>query len=174
MYSFYRILFRLFWTAIKVLGNIEETLNAIWGVKRSRTVIRKFSDYLSIMIIGPLMFFFSSSLAVYLASQVTDFTQQTELAQLVDPVVYFLIELTPVFLIWILFTLTFMIIPNTKVNFKAAILSAIVSGTLYHWVQWFYIEFQIGASRYSTVYGTFAALPLFLIWLQLSWFIVLF
>jgi membrane protein len=68
----------------------------------------------------------------------------------------------------------FMIIPNTKVNFTAALLAAIVSGTLYHWVQLFYIEFQIGATRYSTVYGTFAALPLFLIWLQLSWFIVLF
>lgn len=164
----------LLWTAIKVLGNIEETLNVIWGVKRSRTFIRKFSDYLSIMVIGPLIFFFSSSLAVYLASQVTDLTQRTELAQLVDPIVYYLIELTPIFLIWILFTLTFMIIPNTKVNFSAAFLSAIVSGTLYHWVQWFYIEFQIGAARYSTVYGTFAALPLFLIWLQLSWFIVLF
>ena len=164
----------LIWTALKVLGNIEETLNAIWGVKRSRTVIRKFSDYLSIMIIGPLIFFFSSSLAVYLASQVTDLTQKTELAQLVNPLVYYLIELTPVFLIWILFTLMFMIIPNTKVNFRPALLSAIISGTLYHWVQLFYIDFQIGATRYSTVYGTFAALPLFLIWLQLSWFIVLF
>jgi membrane protein len=164
----------LIWTALKVLSNIEETLNAIWGVKRSRTVIRKFSDYLSIMIIGPLIFFFSSSLAVYLASQVTDLTQKTELAELVNPVVYYLIELTPLFLIWILFTLTFMIIPNTKVNFKPALLGAIISGTFYHWVQLFYIDFQIGATRYSTVYGTFAALPLFLIWLQLSWFIVLF
>jgi len=164
----------LLWTALKVLSNIEETLNAIWGVKRSRTLIRKFSDYLSIMIIGPLIFFFSSSLAVYLASEVTDLTQKTELAQLVNPVVYYLIELTPVFLIWILFTLMFMIIPNTKVNFRAAILGAIFSGTLYHWVQLFYIDFQIGATRYSTVYGTFAALPLFLIWLQVSWFIVLF
>lgn len=164
----------LLWTALKVLGNIEETLNVIWGVKRGRTFIRKFSDYLSIMIVGPLIFFFSSSLAVYLASQVTDLTQKTELAQLVDPIVYFLIELSPIFLLWILFTLMFMIIPNTKVNFFPAFLSAIVSGTLYHWVQWFYIEFQIGATRYSTVYGTFAALPLFLIWLQLSWFIVLF
>ena len=164
----------LLWTALKVLGNIEETLNAIWGVKRSRTVIRKFSDYLSIMLIGPLFFFFSSSMAVYLASQVTDFTQETELAQVVNPVVYFLIELTPFFLIWILFILIFMIIPNTKVNFKPALLSAIISGTLYHWAQLFYIDFQLGATRYSTVYGTFAALPLFLLWLQLSWFIVLF
>ena len=164
----------LIWTAVKVLGNIEETLNAIWGVKRSRTVIRKFSDYLSIMIVGPVIFFFSSSLALFLAGQVTSFTAETELAPVVDPVVYFLIELTPYFLIWILFTLTFMIIPNTKVKFSAALLAAIISGTMYHWVQLFYIEFQVGATRYSTVYGTFAALPLFLIWLQLSWFIVLF
>lgn len=163
----------LLWTAIRVLGNIEETLNLIWGVRRSRSFARKFSDYVTIMVIGPIIFFSSGSLAVYITSQVTSFAQHTEILSMINPVVFYLLKLTPFVLIWLLFTLTYMIIPNTKVKFSSAFYGALFAGTLYQWVQWFYIEFQFGATKYSTIYGTFAALPLFLIWLQLSWFILL-
>jgi membrane protein len=163
----------LLWAAVRVLGNIEETLNTIWGVKRSRTFVRRFSDFLTIMIIGPVISFSSSSLAVYIASQVSSFTKDSDYFSLVDPVLYYLLKLTPYFLIWLLFTLTYMIIPNTKVKFKSAFYGAIVAGTLFQWAQGFYLQFQFGAAKYSAIYGTFAALPLFLIWLQLSWFILL-
>ncbi len=164
----------LIWAAIRVLGNIEESLNNIWSVKRSRSFIRKFSDYLSIMIIGPIIFLVSSSVAVYIRTQVTDLTQNVELLNVMDPLIVFLLKLIPYTLSWLLFTLTYMIIPNTKVNFKAGIYGAIIAGTLYQFVQVLYIGFQIGAARYSAIYGSFAALPLFLLWIQLSWFIVLF
>jgi len=163
----------LLWAAVKVLGNIEESLNTIWTIKRSRTFIRKFSDYLSIMIIGPIFFFVSSSVAVYVASQATDLTQNNTYFNLINPLIFFFIKLIPYVLIWILFTLMYMIIPNTKVKLTAAVFGSFIAGTLYQWTQWFYLEFQIGASRYNALYGSFAALPLFLIWLQLSWFIVL-
>lgn len=163
----------LIWSAIRVLGNIEETLNAIWGVRRSRSFARKFSDYVTIMVIGPVIFFASSSLAVYITSQVTTLTKETDFLIVLHPVVFYLLKLTPLVLIWLLFTLTYMIIPNTRVKFGSAFYGAIFAGTLYQLVQLFYIEFQFGATKYSTIYGTFAALPLFLIWLQLSWFILL-
>lgn len=163
----------LLWSAIRVLGNIEETLNAIWGVRRSRSFARKFSDYVTIMVIGPVIFLSSSSLALYITTQVTLLTQGTEYQNLINPVLFYLLKITPYILIWLLFTLTYMIIPNTKVKFSSAFYGAVIAGTLYQWVQWFYIAFQFGATKYSTIYGTFAALPLFLIWLQLSWFILL-
>jgi membrane protein len=64
--------------------------------------------------------------------------------------------------------------PNTKVNFKSGILGGIVAGTIYELVQWFYITFQVGVTKYSAIYGGFAVLPLFIIWLQVSWLILLF
>jgi membrane protein len=64
--------------------------------------------------------------------------------------------------------------PNTKVNFKAGLLGGVVAGTIYQIAQWAYISFQVGAARYNAIYGSFAALPLFLMWVQISWWIVLF
>lgn len=163
----------LLWAAVRVLGNIEQTLNSIWGVKRARPFVRKFSDFLTILIIGPVISFSSSSLAVYITSQVTTLTRESHFLDLIDPLLFYLLKLTPYFLIWLLFTLTYMIIPNTKVKFKAALYGAVVAGTLFQWLQGFYLQFQFGAAKYSAIYGTFAALPLFLIWLQFSWFILL-
>lgn len=162
----------LLWTALKVLNNIEETLNTIWKVSQSRSFIRKFSDYLSIMVLGPVLFFISSSMAVYITSQVADLTQNGIFSAL-HPIVMFLLKLVPYVLIWVLFTLMYMIIPNTKVKIQSAFYGALIGGTIYQLVQWVYIEFQVGVARYDSIYGSFAALPLFLIWLQLSWFIVL-
>jgi len=66
------------------------------------------------------------------------------------------------------------VMPNTKVNFKSAFIAGIISGTAFVFIQWVYIHFQVGVSKYNAIYGSFAALPLFLIWLQTSWLIVLF
>ena len=163
----------LLWTVLKVLGNIEESLNTIWKISRSRSFIRKFSDYLSIMILGPVLFLVSGSIAVFITAQVTDFTQNNSTFNALNPVVMIFLKLVPYALIWILFTLTYMIIPNTKVQLKAALYGAVIAGTIFQLVQWVYIDLQVGVSRYNAIYGSFAALPLFLFWLQLSWFIVL-
>jgi membrane protein len=84
------------------------------------------------------------------------------------------LKLIPYVLIWILFTILYIIMPNTKVSLKAGLLGGVIAGTLYNLAQWAYISFQIGAAKYNAIYGSFAALPLFLMWLQISWWIVLF
>jgi membrane protein len=89
-------------------------------------------------------------------------------------VIFLLLKFTPYILIWVLFSLIYLIMPNTKVSYKAAVPAGIIAGTLYQLAQWAYIGFQIGAARYSAIYGSFAALPLFLMWIQISWWIALF
>jgi len=86
----------------------------------------------------------------------------------------FIIKLLPYAALWLLFTFIYIFMPNTKVNFKSGVLAGIVAGTIYQVLQWAYVNFQVGVAKYNAIYGSFAALPLFLVWLQLSWLIVLF
>jgi membrane protein len=165
----------LFWSVLKVLGHIEmAALNDIWGIKENRSWGRKFSDYLSIMLISPVLVLMSGSATVFITTQVTQITQKVELLGVISPLISFLLKFSPYVLIWALFTILYIIMPNTKVNFKAGLLGGVVAGTLYQIAQWAYISFQISAAKYNAIYGSFAALPLFLMWLQISWWIVLF
>ena len=164
----------LFWSVLKVLGHIEMALNDIWGIEESRSWGRKFSDYFSIMLISPILVLMSGSVTVFITTQVAQITQKVALLGIFSPLISILLKLIPYVLIWILFTILYIIMPNTKVNFKAGLLGGVVAGTLYQIAQWAYISFQIGAAKYNAIYGSFAALPLFLMWLQISWWIVLF
>jgi membrane protein len=164
----------LFWTVIKVLGNIEASFNDIWGVKEPRTFVRKLSDYLSVMLLCPILLIMSSSITVFVSTQIVLITEKVALLGIISPIIYFALKLLPYCVIWILFTFIYMFMPNIKVNFKSALLAGIVAGTIYEIVQLIYINFQVGVAQYNAIYGSFAALPLFLIWLQLSWFIVLY
>jgi membrane protein len=162
----------LFWSAIKVLGHIEGALNAIWKV-RARTFIRKFSDYLAIMIISPLLIIVSSSVNVFITTQVKAISGKLALLQAASPVIVLLLKLLPFGLIWLLFILIYMVMPNTQVRFSSALTSGIIAGTVYQIFQGIYISAQVLVSQYNAIYGSFAALPLFLVWLQVSWMIVL-
>ncbi len=164
----------LFWSVLKVLGHIEMALNDIWEIKQQRSWGRKFSDYLSIMLIAPILILMSGSVTVYVTARVTEITQKVEILGAISPLISLLLQYSPYVLIWALFTILYIIMPNTKVNFKAGLLGGVVAGTLYQIAQGFYISFQIGAARYNAIYGSFAALPLFLMWVQISWWIVLF
>jgi len=164
----------LFWSVIKVLSHIEAALNDIWEVKESRSWGRKFSDYLSIMMICPILVLMSSSVTVFITTQVNLITQKIALLGLISPLISFGLKLIPYALIWLLFTLLYIIMPNTKVSLKAGFLGGVVAGTIYQIAQLLYIGFQVGAARYNAIYGSFAALPLFLMWVQVSWWIVLF
>lgn len=163
----------LFWTVIKVFGNIEKSFNDIWGVKKPRSLGRKFSDYLSMMLLCPILFIASSSITVFLASQLERVFQETVLLGAIAPLIQVLLKLLPFCVVWILFTFLYIFMPNTKVNFGSGLLAGVVAGTMYQILQWVYVSFQIGVAKYNAIYGSFAALPLFLVWLQFSWFIVL-
>ncbi len=164
----------LFWTIIKLLGNIESSFNEIWGVKKPRSFGRKFSDYLSTMLICPILLVMSGSTTVFVSSQVQLLMQKIAILGIFAPLVTLLLKLLPYCTLWIAFTFIFIFIPNTKVRFRSALIAGIVAGTIFQLVQWAYINFQIGAAKYGAIYGSFAALPLFLLWLQISWLVVLF
>jgi membrane protein len=164
----------LFWSVIKVLGHIENSFNEIWEVEEARSWGRKFSDYLSIMLISPVLVILSSSVTVFISTQVRSITEQIALLGVFSPLISIILKLLPYGLIWILFTMLYLLMPNTRVKLKPALVGGIAGGTIYQIVQWGYIYFQVGVARYNAIYGSFAALPLFLIWLQLSWLIVLF
>jgi len=164
----------LFWSVIKVLSHIEASLNDIWEIKESRTWGRKFSDYLAVMLISPILILVSSSATVFITTQITQLTQQIKLLGVLSPLIFLSFKLIPYVLIWILFTVIYVLMPNTKVNLKAGLVAGIIAGTIFQIVQWGYISFQVGTAKYNAIYGSFAALPLFLMWVQISWWVVLF
>jgi membrane protein len=164
----------LLWTIISVLSNIENSFNDIWGVIKPRSFGRKFSDYLSMILVCPILLAISGSATVFVSSQVKLITEKIPLLQNLGPAFWLPLKLLPYVTIWVVFTFIFAFMPNTKVRFKSALIGGIVAGTIFQIVQWIYINFQIGVAGYGAIYGSFAAMPLFLIWLQTSWLIVLF
>ncbi len=164
----------LFWSVVKVMGHAEESFNVIWCVDQGRSFGRRFNDYLSIMLLGPFLMLLSSSANVYITSQIAIITEKIALLDMFSSIIFSLLKLTPLLLIWIMFSIMYILMPNTRVKLQAGVIAGFIAGVAFHLVQWGYIAFQIGAARYNAIYGTFAALPLFLIWLQLSWIIVLF
>jgi len=160
----------LFWTVISILGRIEDSFNTIWEARQSRTIIRKFTDYLSMMVLGPILFAIWSSVNVLVVGEVKGFMSDISF---IGPATLFLLKLLPYLSIWMLLLILYLVMPNTRVPVRSAVIAAFVSGILIQVAQWVYIRFQIGVSTQSAIYGSFAAIPLFLAWLQISWIIVL-
>jgi membrane protein len=162
----------LLWSSIGLLNNIENALNSIWKTRIGRSYMRKATDYLATIIIGPVFFITLISLNVFITTQVKSL-QSNIWVEAIDPVLHSILEFFPYFLSWLLFTFIYVFIPNTKVYWKSAITAGIIAGSTFQVWQWLYIKFQIGVASYGAIYGSFAALPLFLIWLQISWLILL-
>jgi membrane protein len=156
----------LFWSVIQVLNNMEASFNDIWELRKARSPMRKFSDYLAIMILSPFALGLSGSATVKIQSAATDF-------EMIKPLAEILLKSVPYLSIWILFTIIFIVMPNTKVKLKYALVAGIFSGTIAMIFQYLYQELQIGAFRFNTLYGSIAAIPLFLLWMQITWLIVL-
>jgi len=163
----------LLWSIIKVLSNIEKSFNNIWEVHRSRPLLRKLTDYLGLIILAPVFLILASSSTVFITSKIEYLSNNYSLLELLSPAILSMIKLLPYVLIWLILIMLYMIMPNTRVKFTSALIAAIIAGSIYQLTQWAYISFQIGVSRNNAIYGSFAALPLFLIWIHLSWMIVL-
>jgi len=164
----------LFYSVSKIFSSIETSFNDIWKIEKPRAIVRKFTDYLSMMLIAPILLIASSSISVFLATQLNTIGKQIELIGYVSKYLMFALNFIPLFLIWILFSVVYIVMPNTKVSPQSGIIAGIIAGSAFVVTQWIYIDFQIGVSQYNAIYGSFAALPLLLIWLQISWTIVLF
>jgi len=159
-------------TVISVLGNIEEAFNVIWGVKETRSIYRKFSDYLSVVITAPLLFLAAISITTTLQSQ-TIIKWLVETSYLGDALLFFF-RLVPYLIIWLALVFLYIFIPNTRVRFKSALVGGVLAGTVWQLAQWGYIHFQVGVGKYNAIYGTLALLPVFMVWIYTSWLIVLF
>jgi membrane protein len=164
----------LCWTAISILSRIEESFNHIWGVKKARNIVRKITDSISIVMFTPVLMIIAGSAAVLVGSKEQGVIGRIELLGSVSGLILIALKLLPYVSIWAMLTLNYIIIPNRRVPFESAVFAGIVTGTIYQLVQYVYIKFQIGVASYGAIYGSFAVLPLFVVWLKLSWMIVLF
>jgi membrane protein len=164
----------LLYTIVIVLIYVEETFNGIWQIKKSRPFSRRVSDYFAMMFVAPLFVILSSAASVFLTTRVAEISDDLQFLAFLSPALMFLVNLTPYVLIWIVFLLIYMVMPNTNVKFSSALIAALIAGTFFILTQWAYIYFQLGVSRYNAIYGSFAALPLLLFWIRISWLIVLF
>jgi len=157
----------LLWSVISLLINIENSFNDIWEIKKGRTWYRKVTDYLTIMFIAPIFLIVSGSLTVAIQTHVLD-------AYLYSGLSAFFLKVISFTMICGVFTFLYIVLPNTRVTFKSALTAAFFATILFELLEWAYVSFQIGTMRMNAIYGSFAALPLFLIWIQYSWYIVLF
>lgn len=162
-------LIMLLWTVLILTDNIERSFNAIWQVKHPRTVFRKITDYFSMLLLLPLLIVISSGLTIFM----TTYVKQMDNYLLLGPVLKFLVRMIPYTLTWGMFIGLFVFIPNTKVRLSHAILPGILAGSAFQAFQYFYINSQIWVSNYNAIYGSFAAIPMFLLWTQISWTICL-
>ena len=163
----------LFWTVINVISNIEESFNHIWKITQSRSLSRKFSDYLSLMLLAPIVLVLSGSISLFLKTKVTWLMTVIQLSDAGSWLVIKGLGLLPLMLMIGLFGFVFIFMPNHKVNIKAGMIAGVVTGVLSYLLQWVYLSLQLGASSYNAIYGSFAALPLLVIWLQAGWMVVL-
>lgn len=163
----------LIWSVLQVLSSIEESFNSIWQVTANRTWVRKFTDYFSILLLAPIFIISAGSATIFISAFITEFAEQWIRLGFVKQIIIFSINLIPYILNAVLFMLLYMVIPNTRVKLKSAIVAGMVAGFSFQLFQWAYVEFQVGVSRSNAIYGSFAFFPLFITFLQVSWIIVL-
>ncbi len=159
----------LLWTLISILGSVEHAFNDIWGVKNGRSFWRKLTDYLAIFLILPVLMICANGAAVFVSTNI----KQVLPFDFSMPLIKWMIDLASVIMVWLFFTAVYILVPNTKVKFKNALVAGIFAGTGFLILQWLFISGQIYVSRYNAIYGSFAFLPLLLIWIQLVWVICL-
>lgn len=160
----------LLWTVFRMFGNIETYFDEVWKVKKSRTLWQQASSYVPMIILFPIFLVGSSNLLVFISNQ----AQSIGMLKIFDPLIELIVQLFSSFVSWMVLSFLYIYIPNAKVYWKSGIISGIVAGILYSQWQWVYVTFQVNTSSYGAIYGSFAAFPLFLIWLNYSWWIILF
>ncbi len=160
----------MLYTVLMLVSNIEDAFNEIWQVKKPRSIFRTFTDYLAMFFLFPIIIVITSGLSIFMANiadLMPDFL-------LLGPTMRFLIDLIPYTLMSGMFIALYIFMPNTHVKPINAVFPGILAGFAMQGLQIVYIHSQIFLSSYNAIYGSFAALPLFMLWLQISWTICLF
>ena len=160
----------MLYTVLMLVSNVEDAFNEIWQVKKPRSLFRTFTDYLAMFFLFPIIIVLSSGISIFIATvadSLPDFL-------LLGPFVRMLIDLLPYVLMVCMFIALYIFMPNTRVKPKSALVPGILAGIAMQGLQIFYIHSQMFLSSYNAIYGSFAALPLFMLWVQISWTICLF
>lgn len=161
----------LFITVLSLMGTIEEAFNHIWRVKSPRKLARRFSDYLSAILVGPVLIFAAVTITATLQSNAI--VQALLSLQALGVVILTLLRLVPYLTLWGAFTFVYMFIPNTRVRLRSALVGGLVAAILWQTVGWGFAVFVASSTRYYVIYSSFAILLLFLLWLHVGWVIVL-
>lgn len=163
------LLFMLY-TVLMLVTNIERTFNDIWHVKKERSIFRTFTDYFAMLFLVPIVLVVTSGISIFLAT----LTGELPDLFLLTPTIGFLLDISPYVLMSSLFIALYVFMPNTHVRIRTCIVPGIMAGVAMQWLQLVYIHSQMWVSSYNAIYGSFAALPLFMLWVQISWTICLF
>ncbi|MDE6085885.1 MAG: YihY/virulence factor BrkB family protein [Muribaculaceae bacterium] len=159
----------LLYTLISLLGSVEDAFNNIWNIKQGRSIGRKITDYTAILLLLPILLVCSSGISVFMST-----TLMTALPfKFMSPIISVIVDFIGIALGWLFFAGTYALIPNTHVKFKNALIAGVLAGTGYYILQWLFVSGQLYVTRYNAIYGSFAFLPLLLLWLQLVWLITL-
>lgn len=164
-------LITLFITVLSLMATIEQAFNHIWRVRSPRKLARKFSDYLSVILVGPLLVF--AALTVTATLQSNTFAKALLSLEPFGTVILTLLRLVPYLTLWAAFTFCYLFIPNTRVKLRSAVIGGLVAALLWQSVGWGFAVFVASSTRYYAIYSSFAILLLFLLWLQVGWMIVL-
>ncbi len=163
----------LLWTVVRMFGNIENYFNQFWHIKQSRSIWQQIKSFLPLILLFPLFLVGSSSLVLFLTTESHLFLDSFGFSNLVDQTILFFAMVARFLLSWSWLSFLFIYLPNTKVPWKAGIIAGLFAGLFFSLWQWIYVTFQVNAASYGAIYGSFAAIPLFLFWLNYSWLILL-
>ncbi|NQT94746.1 MAG: YihY family inner membrane protein [Lentisphaerae bacterium] len=163
----------LFWMAISVLGRVESSFNRVWGVSSGRSLLRRFADYLSVILILPILALAASSLPV--VDFATRFLSEPQAETIRTLMGSGTVKNIMVLLMTTLsFAFLIMFMPNTRVKAKAGLAGGFVTALLFLGWMWLCAAIQVGAARAGKIYGSFAVVPILLTWVYMSWQIILF
>jgi membrane protein len=161
----------LVYTAVSVVQKIEESFNFIWHVRRSRGVAERFGRYLSVLLIGPLLVF--TALGMTTSAMNSEFVQWLLSIEPLGRLAVALGRVVPYLLVVGAFTFIYLFVPNTRVRLLPAFIGGAVGGALWQTAGWLFASFVATSTRYSAIYSGFAVLVLFMIWLYVSWLVLL-
>jgi membrane protein len=161
----------LLYTVISMVQKVEESFNYVWQVDKSRSIGRRFSDYLSVILIGPVVMV----TAMGITASVSSFSLVQRVAA-IEPFGTGLVlagKLTPYVLVVLMFTFVYAFVPNTKVRLRAALIGGLAAGVIWGFTGQIFARFVVGSTRYAAIYSSFAIAILALIWLYANWLILL-
>jgi membrane protein len=161
----------LIYTVVSLIQKIEESLNSVWRVRSLRSLLRRFSDYLSVVIVGPVLVV--AAIGITAAALSSSFMQRMAAGETIGAILYYTGKLVPYVLVCAAFTFIYVFVPNTKVKLSSALVGGVVGGVLWETIGWGFGSFVVTTTRYGAIYSGFAVLILFMIWLYVSWLILL-